>query len=533
MSTGEASSSDVLESLQHKGDNFARLIIVERKKLNDLVDALRHIDEQTEKYREAAKKAAIEVMNLNILTPNPAYSKADGAEIGKQAQAVTTKTMVVLEAKLNSYLQRKSEKQKNNNKLKQEIDHMRKMRIQTDLSHRNFEASLMSLREKIAAIMADSTAVVEQRENLIEAIKDLERQNAAEQSQFEAEFDEMGRYVKEQNDNLEAALVAERRENLKDDIEKGKSVQLSSNLEEDIRMAGRVGELNSFVASETSSSETIKNTIVKYEKMFEQLKKITASESLEDVISTYSVLEEEMFSLYSYIQTQNAEIESVLEADLKLKADIKEYLKNQEIEDEQRMKSLNKLQRRLESTKQAGSRCEEACKQNQEACHEVAKKIQNLFFKLQCDQMDNPTKQAVTTGSTGASKTGGNKGGNNNSTRGDTKLSLLAGQPISESNVLDFLGCVEQRAVEIINDYLRLQANPHDHARSATPGPSSPFHWPMDPLVVPPELHEDALINGTEVDDNDKPVDLRTFKEKLVRRVYHMSHNSSAGHYGR
>lgn len=148
MSTGEASSSDVLESLQHKGDNFARLIIVERKKLNDLVDALRHIDEQTEKYREAAKKAAIEVMNLNILTPNPAYSKADGAEIGKQAQAVTTKTMVVLEAKLNSYLQRKSEKQKNNNKLKQEIDHMRKMRIQTDLSHRNFEASLMSLREK-------------------------------------------------------------------------------------------------------------------------------------------------------------------------------------------------------------------------------------------------------------------------------------------------------------------------------------------------------------------------------------------------
>jgi chromosome segregation ATPase len=223
MSTGEPNTSDVLETLQHKGDNFARSIIVERKRLNDLVDAIRHIDEQTDKYRESAKKAAIQVMNLNILTPNPAYSKADGAEIGKQAQAVTTKTMVVLEAKLNSKSKVKSEKQQQNNQLKVEIDHMRRMRLQTDLSHRNFDAQLRALREKITFIMSESTAVVEQREGLVDSIQTLERHNAEEQKQFEAEFDEMGRYIQEQNTNLELALVQERKENLKDDVDKGKT----------------------------------------------------------------------------------------------------------------------------------------------------------------------------------------------------------------------------------------------------------------------------------------------------------------------
>ena len=52
-------------------------------------------------FRERAKKSAIDVMNIHVLTPNPAYSRADGVNISKEAHAVTTKTLVVLETKLN------------------------------------------------------------------------------------------------------------------------------------------------------------------------------------------------------------------------------------------------------------------------------------------------------------------------------------------------------------------------------------------------------------------------------------------------
>jgi hypothetical protein len=44
-----------------------------------------------------AKKSAIEVMNIHVLTPNPAYNRADGVNIGKEAEVVTKKTLIVLE----------------------------------------------------------------------------------------------------------------------------------------------------------------------------------------------------------------------------------------------------------------------------------------------------------------------------------------------------------------------------------------------------------------------------------------------------
>jgi hypothetical protein len=288
------------------------------------------------------------------------------------------------------------------------------------------------------------------------------------------------------------------------------------------------------VANEINSSENIKNAIVKYEKMFEQLKKITGSDNVEDVILTYSALEEEMFSMYSYIQTQNAEIEAVIEADMKLKADMKKYSEEQAIEDELRSNSLNKLQTRLQATKMACAGAEAACVSNQEATREIAKKIQNLFFKLQCDQMENPKQAAAQTGG----KAGGGKAAQGNPAR-DTKLSMLSGQGATESNVLDYLGAVENRAVDIITEYLKVSqpasTNQGDIPRSPTPGPKSPFHWPMDPFVVPPELHEDAVI-GNDDDHEARPIDLNHFKEKLSRRGHNHTHaghgHSSPGHHG-
>ena len=88
MATGDKSTSQVLQTLQNKSDYYTRLTIIERKRLDDLNDALDHINKQTESYRARAKSEAIDVMNLHILTPNPAYSRADGANIGKEADIV-------------------------------------------------------------------------------------------------------------------------------------------------------------------------------------------------------------------------------------------------------------------------------------------------------------------------------------------------------------------------------------------------------------------------------------------------------------
>jgi hypothetical protein len=203
MSLGEKDASEVLGQLQGKGDQFTKLALAERKRVADLEDAIQHISTETEKYRAGAKKAAIDVMNLHVLTPNPAYSRADGVDVARQAQQVTTKVLTILEMKLNKLLQRQSMIIIQNKELHSEIDHYRRLRIQTNISHAKFEAILAETKMEIESRLAESAAVVEERERLVQEKKVLEEQNVEEQKIFEGEYEEMGKYIKQQRDRRE------------------------------------------------------------------------------------------------------------------------------------------------------------------------------------------------------------------------------------------------------------------------------------------------------------------------------------------
>jgi len=332
MSLGEHSSQDTLGQLQGKGDNYTKLAIIEKKKLIDLQDAISYVDSQTDSFRERAKKSAIDVMNIHVLTPNPAYSRADGVNISKEAHAVTTKTLVVLETKLNKLLQRQSEVQNYNKRTKDEINHYRLLRMQTDISHAKFEAILNATKERIESFLSESTKVVEERERTLEKIDALERQNVEEQNKFVEEYEEMGRYVKEQNAALEYAFLQERKADMKARAnamaaekaakygqEKGGPNQHTStdnqqqllnasalgiavsdlSLEEEVLMAKKMGTLSAFLGQEQNTLADLKEKISTYENMFNQLKYMAGVDSLEDMVSSYIAHEEEMFSLYT------------------------------------------------------------------------------------------------------------------------------------------------------------------------------------------------------------------------------------------
>jgi hypothetical protein len=52
-------TSQILGVMQVKGDHYARLAVIERKRLNDLEDAIDHIMKESEKYRSKAKQVKI------------------------------------------------------------------------------------------------------------------------------------------------------------------------------------------------------------------------------------------------------------------------------------------------------------------------------------------------------------------------------------------------------------------------------------------------------------------------------------------
>jgi hypothetical protein len=566
MSLGEESAQDTLGVLQGKGDKFTKLSIIERKKYMDLEDAIQYVSSETEKYRSMAKKAAIEVMNVHVLTPNPAYSRADGVNIAKEAHSVTNKTLIVLEAKLNKLLQRKSEVQNHNKRLKDEINHYRLLRLQTDIAHAKFEAVLAETKEKIEALLAESTMVVEEREHVLEKKEAMERLNQEEQQKFTEEYEAMGRYVKEQNVALEESLLKERKADRKGTMGKttgteggqgsnttgsavmGAIATSDLSLAEEIEMAKKVGSLSNFMAAEQSTLSDLRRRIGAYENMFDQLKSMTGVESLEEMVSNYIAHEEEMFSLYNFIQTMNTEIDAVVEGTIQTEQEIAKYRADQLDQDQQRRTTIDELQHRLASTLEITRALDSQNTAHQESVSQIGKKVYTLFFKLQCDQMDT--------------KGSGVGGGKNQKwgagARPESKVALLTSQSLSESNVVDYLGCIEQRAVDIISEYLRVtNANnaglpgpgKQTLPRSPTPGPTSPMNWRGaragggGPFVDLAELSDDEFLNepaeaqdkataaggltaqaggaagGNMMESDNKPVDLNTYKTKLQRKL--------------
>jgi len=334
----------------------------------------------------------------------------------------------------------------------------------------------------------------------------LERIDAEDQRKFEEQYEEMGLYIAEQNKHLEETLLKERNQDILDtfDFHAG-----DLSVAEEDAMVVKVGHLANFVAAEQNSLANIQKRIQTYDKMVEQLKRITNSSSLEEIISSYAAQEEEMFSLYNYIQTQNTEIEAVTEAAYKMSLEISLYDSKQQEEETKRMKALDSLQSRYDQTIESTNKQEEENSAHRELVHQISKKVQSLFFKLQCDQMESskqPTNSAK-----------GSKGGSSMA-RNESKISMLTGQGVTESNVLDYMGAVEQRAVDIVAEHIKFNFPFAGGRMSPTPGPSSPMHWPAEHSVDLPEFNDDELfMEGEDLDS--KPVDLSTFKESLRRKI--------------
>lgn len=532
MTISERDTTHVLETLQDKGDYFSRLCAIETKRVSDLEDAIRHITADLDKLRSDSKASATEVLSLHVITPAPVKKKCDGANVSKEAQQSATKILSIFEAKLNRLLQKKSDVMNHVKKLKSEINHHRRLRVQTDIQHSKFEVILAETKANIERLLNESTLIVEERDKLLEKKAALERLNIEEQTLFQEEYEKMGNFIKVQNQALEEALLRERKRDYLDkkgqiDESMLKLRQGEMSLDEELDMARQVGTLTNFVLSEQNSLSGIEKKIHSYELIFEDLKKMTGTSSMEDVIATYIAQEEDMFSLYNFIQTINSDIDMVLESTAKVEADIKAYKEQQEMQNEQRMNIVRELEAKHAQLLDAIQATEEEINVSQESIAQISKKVSSLFFKLQCDQMD--VQKAAQTAATTTQGNHKSKQSSSHGARSQTNIALIVSQGVTESNVLDYMGCIEQRCVDIIAEYVNHAPRKTDIRSSA--GPSAPVHWSAGPVLDFNEVNEDdylavesnsnanAVSTSASDDAEAKPVDIAHYKKSLQKKL--------------
>ena len=125
----------------------------------------------------------------------------------------------------------------------------------------------------------------------------------------------------------------------------------------------------------------------------------------------------------------------------------------------------------------------------------IAKKVQTLFYKIQCDHL---------------LEHGSGKGGSER----EARLAALASQGVSESHILGFMGIIEERAVQIIGEYARKLVVSKDSRRPSVIMSTKSFNQSLNKTGHPTSLE----FSDDEFEDDDhaatKPININDFRKE-------------------
>lgn len=216
--------------------------------------------------------------------------------------------------------------------------------------------------------------------------------------------------------------------------------------------------------------------------------------------------EDAMFSLYNYTQAMNTESDAIDEQCLKIESDIEKYQQTVAEQNQLKFTKMHEMETKLVQNQQMMEDLSHQISIQRDSVEQLSKKIQSMFYKLQCDQLLLESKNQK------------QKVKNRLLFQLENKIVSLTRQTASETNVLEFSAAIEQRAVDIINDY-ELSTRKNDR-RSPSIGPSSPAHLPAEYLTDGVDFGIDDWM--LEAEDSDKPVDLNALKATFMKKAQRM-----------
>ncbi|CAM9506240.1 unnamed protein product [Chrysoparadoxa australica] len=430
--------SESIVALQMKGDTLTRAMILEQRRVDELDAALKQTAAQINAYRIRTKSGAVDVLNMHRMTANPAHQRADGLNPTKQADQNQRKLVSNLEARHNKLMIRQSEIQNDNNIVREQINHLRKKRLTTNDVHKQYEARLSEIRSEIRRLMEQAAQLNEQRETQVKEREDLIQANMEAEEEHDRQMEEMTDFIEEMASRFEESVL----EAAKNVQQKGFGEELSraGNLtyDEEAEIRRRLAELQEDEAKEHETAKAIERKVAWFQQAFESLKAVSGIDSMDRLIKVFCQQEEETFSLFNYMQSVNQEIDQAVEKSEELAKEIAAYQEKQGREEEQRKATIGALHQMVEKQRKAREDWRKRVEDAKAMMERLGKKVQSIFFKIQCDHFHQHSSFKDAAGKQGP---------------GQGADGMLSGQGITESNILEHMSLVEMRSMQIISAY--------------------------------------------------------------------------------
>ncbi|GMH99823.1 hypothetical protein TrVE_jg2119 [Triparma verrucosa] len=406
--TSKLTAGRDMSRLQNDADNYARRIEIERQKIEDLDN---HIATTHAKILAQRKKMG-------------------GADASLENNELIAKQVRMLENRLDKTLVKFNEALAANKQLRGKIDSMRQERVVFDGIYKKLERELHEKKKEMSTIIEDSNNAYQERDKAQGELKVLKERAETDKAEFERDWKELGQLIEQDR---------KAREHIRAQIEKNSVSPVNetgrfSNTGSPVMMGDEVENLDAknmmpggFFPSSANTAEAPlpQEKVELYEEAFNKIADATGITDVDEVVSTFLEAEDKNFSLFNYVNELNSEIERLELAISDTKVEIEKYKGQGVSTDTQRKQILRNLDERLQSTRHKAEEYQTRYDNGMKTINQLKTGIHSIFSRLGC--------------------------------AGSNLEEMLGNQGVTESNMMQYLGIIEQKTSEILQLYATSQ----------------------------------------------------------------------------
>ncbi|XP_045172856.2 coiled-coil domain-containing protein 63-like [Mercenaria mercenaria] len=358
-----------------------------------------------------------------------------------------------------------------NAQLREELDHLRKDKATFDAIHKKLTDELEETKLSINDSITIAAQAYEERDEAQNKMIALKERSDKDKLQQNVEMKELQRIIKH-DDKLKEFM--------------GIKVHDRADLREEEQAKKAKGK-----DAGDKDAEMEKQSILKLEEAFNRVTAVTGEHDINKIVSDFIRKEDKNFALYNYVNELSDTVENIQEEIKCLQTEIKLFEDDDVKSEETRHKMVRDMEIKAE---QFEREFEDAQKKDKEICKvldEVRVNVGILFKDANCDS------------STIFETLGSEKGVTNN-------------------NILQYMGIIEQRTMELIKlqQYIQMKKEPPKQDSKCQPTPpalqlsgrTSPKH--VQVAIVPP-----TSVENEEFDEELRPLTRNEIKSVVLRTI--------------
>lgn len=453
-----------IANLQDQSDVYTRKIGLERSRLLELEEKTSSLQGKIGGQRKAM----------------------GGINAAREANIQTQKQIRILENRLEKMYHKYNESKSRNQVLRTGIDNLRRERLVFDDIHRKLAKSLLAKKKEMAGVISHTNHILESRDKAILEMGTIKAQGDREQAMAEAEWKQLSNLI--ENDRREREMARER------EIE-----------ERERKLGALMAEKGSLAKKKTSKEEwSLKHKdkasaasmerVQHFGESFAKIQEATGMKDIDAIVERFMEAEDANFSLFNYVNEVNAEVEKLEEQIADIKEEIEKYRGETQTAESQRHEALSELEGRLAETQEQAAWYQHKHEASTKRVDQLKEGISSMFEQAGCG---TPAVR-----------------------------SLLGEGGVSEANMMQYLGILEQRTNEILQEYVAAVASDQTAAAekaamlmSATGG--SPAGVGSEYVIEPPSTlaAEDSDDDSDGENEDVGPLDRQALESRIQRNI--------------